>query len=71
MDAEPPMRHRDVPFLILKAGARKIGPARSEKASAGAFFKVESLCLLYFGRSKKSESPKRAKPGLSDNGNTS
>jgi hypothetical protein len=37
------MQHRGVPFLILKAGARKIAPARSEKASSGAFFKVKSL----------------------------
>nr|WP_067298294.1 hypothetical protein [Marinobacterium profundum] len=58
MDAEPSMRHKDVTFLILKAGVRKIGPARSEKASAGAFFKVKSLCLLFFRASKESNAPK-------------
>jgi hypothetical protein len=53
---------------------RQLFPENTSSAQCHGFFgrilQGKKSCLLYFGRSTKSESPKRPKPGLSANGNT-
>ncbi|ANG63103.1 hypothetical protein A8C75_11885 [Marinobacterium aestuarii] len=61
MDAEPPMRHRDVPSAV---------PGKLVQRVVLRLLRAAFFCLLFFGRWKKSESPRRAKPGLSDTGKT-